>query len=72
LLCEWQNRFKLDIKGGLVWYMDRSKTNKGSGAEVYRWGSRRGHSFILGLHTTILQAAIYAIKACVMENVEKD
>jgi hypothetical protein len=34
--CEWQNGFKPDIKGGLVWYTDRSKTNKGIGAEVYR------------------------------------
>jgi hypothetical protein len=32
---------------------------------------RRGHSFSLGLHSTVFQAAIYAIKACVMENVEK-
>lgn len=34
--CEWQNGFKPDIKGGLVWYTDRSKTNKGTGEEVYR------------------------------------
>ena len=34
--CEWQNGFKPDIKGGLVWYADRPKTNKGTGAEVYR------------------------------------
>ena len=33
-------------------------------------GSRRGHSFILGLHTTIFQAERYAIKVCVMENTE--
>jgi hypothetical protein len=44
---------------------------EGTGAEVYKWGSRRGHSFILGLHTTILQADIYTINACIMENIEK-
>jgi len=33
--CEWQNGFKPDIKG-LVWYTERSETNKGPGAEVYR------------------------------------
>jgi hypothetical protein len=38
---------------------------------VYRWGSRRGHSFSLGLHTTVFQAEIYAIKACIMEYIEK-
>jgi len=28
-------------------------------------------SFILGLHTTILQADIYTVIACIMENIEK-
>jgi len=32
---------------------------------------RRGHSFILGLHTTAFQAEIYTIKACILENIEK-
>jgi hypothetical protein len=53
--CEWQNGFNPDNKAGLVWYTDRSKTNKGTVAGVYRWGSRRGHSFSLGLHTTVRQ-----------------
>jgi hypothetical protein len=34
--CEWQNGFKPDIIGGLVWYTDRSKINNGTGAEGYR------------------------------------
>ena len=29
------------------------------------------HSFSLGIHTTIFQVEIYAIKACIMENIEK-
>jgi hypothetical protein len=33
---EWKKGFKLGIKEGLVWYTDRSKTNKGTGAGVYR------------------------------------
>jgi ribonuclease HI len=69
--CECQNGFNPDNKEGLVWYTDGSKTNKGSGTGVYRWGSRRGHSFSLGLHTTVFQAEIYAIKACIMQNIEK-
>jgi hypothetical protein len=52
-------------------YCKTFMVNKCTGAGVYRWGSRRGHSFILGLYTTIFQADIYAIKACVMENTEK-
>jgi hypothetical protein len=38
---------------------------------VYRWGLRRGHSFSLGIHTMIFQVEIYAIKVCIMENIEK-
>jgi hypothetical protein len=32
---------------------------------------RKGHSFILGLHTTVFQAETYTIKACILENREK-
>jgi hypothetical protein len=52
-------RVQTDIKGDLVRYMDGSKTNIGSGAEMYRWGLRTGYGFNLGLHTTIYQAEIY-------------
>jgi hypothetical protein len=38
---------------------------------MYRWGLRRWQSFSLGLHTTVFQAEIYTIKACIMENTEK-
>jgi hypothetical protein len=68
--CEWQNGFNPGNKGGLVWYTGGSKTNKGTGAGVYRWGSRTGHSFSLGLHTIVFQAESHAIKACIMENIE--
>jgi hypothetical protein len=51
--------------------MDGSKTNKGTGIGVYKWGSKKGHRCNLGLHTTVFQAEIYAIKACIMENTEK-
>jgi len=34
-------------KGGLVWYMDGSKTDEGTGAGVYRWGLRKGIASVL-------------------------
>jgi hypothetical protein len=34
--CEWQKRFEANIKENLVRHMDRPKTNKGTGAGVYR------------------------------------
>jgi hypothetical protein len=33
---EWQNRFNPNNKGGLVCYTVVSKTNKGTGAGIYR------------------------------------
>jgi hypothetical protein len=51
--------------------MNGSKTNEGTGGGAYRWGSRRGHSFSLGLHVTLFQTETYAIKACIMETREK-
>jgi len=68
---EWQCVFNPDNKGGLVWHKDGSKTNKGTGAGGCRWCSRREHTFSLGLHTTLFQAELHIIKACVMENTEK-
>ena len=35
--CVWQNRFKPDIQGGMVWYKDISKTKQDTGA-----GARKG------------------------------
>jgi hypothetical protein len=34
---EWQNGFNADHIWGLLWYMDGSKTNKGTDAGLY-WG----------------------------------
>jgi hypothetical protein len=58
-------------KWGLIWYVDRSKTRKGSGVGLCRWGLRRGHSFSSGFLTTAFWAALYVINACVLENIEK-
>lgn len=69
--CEWQNVLTPNIKWGLVWYVDRSKTSNSSGSGVYRWGSRAEYSFSLGLQTAIFQAKIYATKECITENTEK-
>jgi ribonuclease HI len=56
---------------GLVWYMDGSKTKNDTGTGVYRWSSRRGHSFSLWVDTMVVHAEIYAIKPNKMENTKK-
>jgi hypothetical protein len=67
-MAEWNNP---DNKGSLVWYTVGSKFNTDTVAGVYRWGSRRRHSFSLGLHTMVFKAEIYAIKAFLTENTKK-
>jgi len=57
-------------KGEQVCYMYGSNMNRGTGAGVYRWNSRWDHSFRFGPHTTLFQAEIYAIKACIKEYIQ--
>jgi hypothetical protein len=45
---------------------------KGTGAGVYCHGTRRKLSFSLGQCTTVFQAKVYAIKACAVENLDRD
>jgi hypothetical protein len=69
---EWKEGFEPDRKGGLIWYTDGSKTNKGTGAGVYCYGTRRRLSFSLGRYTTVFQAEVYATKACADENIDRN
>jgi hypothetical protein len=65
--CERRNIFKPDVNGGMVWYIDGSKTNKGTGTGENKWGLRREHSCSPELHTTVIQTEICAVnlfKAC--------
>jgi len=68
---ELQNRFNSLIRKALSGNTDGSKTNEENGAGVYKWGSKKGHRFSVGLHTTVFHAEIYIIKECILENVEK-
>jgi hypothetical protein len=45
---EWQNGFAQIRKGDLVWYTVGFKTNEGTGAGVYRWGSNEGLASVSG------------------------
>jgi hypothetical protein len=50
---EWKERFQPDRKEALNWYTDGSKTNKGTGAGVHCYGTRRKLSFSVGQYTTV-------------------
>jgi hypothetical protein len=45
---EWKDGFQPDRIGGLIWYTDCSKTNKGTGAGVCCYGTGQTLSFSLG------------------------
>ncbi|VEN63066.1 unnamed protein product, partial [Callosobruchus maculatus] len=61
---EWESRERQLIEGGgQVWYTDGSLAREGSGSGVY--GPRTRLPFPLGGHTTVFQAEVYAILACV-------
>jgi ribonuclease HI len=50
---------------GLVWFTDGSRTEEGTGAEVFRQSVNRRLIMSLGKHTTVFQAELYAILACI-------
>jgi len=52
---------------GLVWFTDGSRTEEGIGAGVYGHSVKRMLSISLGKHTTVFQAEVYAILACIHE-----
>jgi len=52
---------------GLVWFTDGSRTGEGTGAGVYGQSVGRRLNFSLGRYTTVFQAEINAILACVYE-----
>lgn len=55
---------------GLFWYTYVSKTKKGIGAWVYGYGTGKKLSFSLGNYNTVLQAKVYAIKVCTVDNLD--
>jgi hypothetical protein len=70
--CEQKDGLRTDRKVGLIWYTGCSKTSKGTGAGVYGYGTRWKVSFSLEQYTTEFQAEEYTIKACVVENLERN
>jgi hypothetical protein len=64
--------FQPNQKGGLIWYTDGTKTSKDTGTGVYGYTKRQKRSFILGQYTTVFRAEMCAIKACTVENLDRN
>lgn len=56
---------------GLIWYTDGSKTANGTGAGIYGVRPRVSLSFNLGKYATVFQAEVFAILACIQENLRR-
>ena len=56
---------------GLIWYTDGSKTANGTGAGIYGVRPRVSLSFNLGKYATLFQAWVFAILACIQENLRR-
>jgi hypothetical protein len=59
-------------KGAIIWYTNGSKTRNGTGSGMYCYGTRRKLNFSLGQYTMVFQTEVYAIKACAVENVDRN
>jgi hypothetical protein len=68
----WKEEFQPNRKGGLIWYTDGSKINKGTGGGVNCCGTGWKLSLSLGQYTTVFLAEVNAIKACAVENLDRN
>jgi hypothetical protein len=55
-----------------MWYKEASKNGTGIRAGEYGLGMRRKFSFSLGQYVTTFLAEVYAIKARVLENINRN
>jgi hypothetical protein len=69
---EWKDGLQPNRMGGLIWYRDGSKTNKGTRAGMYGHGIRQKLSFSLGQYIRVFQAELYTIKACTVDNLDRN
>lgn len=59
-----EERVRLLSPGGPVWYTDGAKSETGTGAGVWSEGPRTELSVTLGHTVSVLQAELFAIRAC--------
>jgi ribonuclease HI len=57
-------------KGDLIWYTDSSETSKGTGTGLHGYGRRQKGSFSLQKYSIVFQAEMYAIKVCMVKNLD--
>jgi hypothetical protein len=68
---DWCHKEKQCLSKCLIWYTDGLKTDNGSGTGIHGKTPRHDIHVSSGQYTTIFQAEIYAIGACVQENLRR-
>jgi hypothetical protein len=69
---EWNDGFQPDRKRGLIWYTHMvQRKMKALGLEC-GYGKSKKLSYSPGQQTTVFEAEVYTIKACVIENAETE
>ena len=67
----WRNKDPKFPEDALVWFIDGSRTDSGTGAGIYGLKPNRSFSFPLGNFASVFQTEIYAIIQCAYENIRK-
>jgi hypothetical protein len=68
---DWCHKEEQCLSKGFIWYTDGSKTDNGSGAGIHGKTPRHDIYVSQGQNTTIFHAEIYAIGACIQENLRR-
>ena len=72
IYCDhWKNKDPLFPEDALIWFIDVSKANLGTGAGIFGLRPNSSFSFPLGKFSTVFQTEIYAILQCAYENIRR-
>ena len=64
----WRNKDPVLPEDALIWFIDSSRTNSGTGSGIFGLRPNRSFSIPLGKFATVFQTEIYAILQCACEN----
>jgi hypothetical protein len=67
----WKNKDPMFPEEALIWSIDGSRADSGTGTGNYGRRPHRSFSFSLGKYATVFQTKIYAILQCAYENTRR-
>jgi len=70
-LDHWKNKDPVFPEDALIWFIDGSRANLGTGSGIFGLRPNRSFSFPLGRFATVFQTEIYAILQFACENIRR-